>query len=64
MKSALSSEEVEGTVRSWPPKKKGDQKTEEKETTLTRSNSAEKSDDSENVRKIIHESNCMCLPHG
>ena len=50
MKSALSSEEVDGTVSSWPPKKKGDQKTEDKETKVTRTNSgSEKPEDSEKV---------------
>ena len=50
VKSALSSEEVDGTVSSWPPQKKGDQKTEDKETKVTRTNSgADKPEDSEKV---------------
>ena len=55
MKSALSSEEVDGTVSSWPPKKKGDQKTEDKETKVTRTNSGpEKPEDSEKVNSSTH----------
>ena len=51
VKAALSSEEIDGTVSSWPPKKKGDHKIEEKEIKVTRTNSgAEKPEDSEKVK--------------
>ncbi len=39
MKAALTSEEIEGTVRSWPPKREGARRTEATEPQVKRTNS-------------------------
>ncbi len=52
VKAALSSEEIEGTVRSWPPKKTKDEKPEEIQPEVTRTNGSDKSDEGSEEVKV------------